>query len=189
MKRTTAIWIGVAALAILINALVFLGPRLMFLSVRIASNAMSPTLMAGEQVTIKRTKDVAAGDIVMVRYSDARAKYVGRIVATGGDIVEIRNKRLRLNGHDMDEIYAAHEDENVYSGVPIEPYKSRDQFGPYRVPADHFFILGDNRDHSHDSRYRGAVPQTDVIGEAVMVASPTRGMWVPDSIPPTPKQP
>lgn len=75
-----------------------------------------------------------------------------RIVAVGGDQVEIRNKQLMVNGEVQDEPYAHHFDDEKRI-IPI-----RDNFGPLTIPPGHFFALGDNRDHSHDSRYWGTLP-------------------------------
>ncbi|HET7437751.1 MAG TPA: signal peptidase I [Thermoanaerobaculia bacterium] len=101
--------------------------------------------------------------------------FVQRVVAVAGDTVQIRNKQLYLNGKLQNEPYAVHRDPAVYSDLPSlpEPYHSRDQFGPYTVPANSYFVLGDNRDESSDSRYWGAVPARMVMRRAGTVG----GWW------------
>ncbi len=94
-----------------------------------------------------------------------------RVVALPGETVQISRKRLSIDGRQAEEPYVVHNDENDYSGTTKpEPYKSRDSFGPYTLPEARFFVLGDNRDTSMDSRYHGPVPRELVVGKALKVA-------------------
>jgi signal peptidase I len=135
---------------------------------------MSPTIAQGEQVIVRRTGDVTTGDIIAFRAPyDERVEHISRIVAAGGDTVQIRDKRLFINGKEINEPYVVHEDPEIYPRkleLP-EPYRSRDHFGPFVIPANHFFTLGDNRDHSYDGRYWGAVPAKNVIGRVILIYS------------------
>ena len=94
-----------------------------------------------------------------------------RIVGLPGETIEIRDKQLFVNGSPLAEPYVHHEDREIYprNDMLPEPYRSRDQFGPLTIPASHYFMLGDNRDRSHDSRWWGALPAKNVIGRAVLV--------------------
>jgi signal peptidase I len=131
---------------------------------RIPQAGMQPAIPAGSRVIVLRTGNVRANDITVFRYPlDDRYVYVQRVVATGGDEVEIRNKQLFVNRFLMKEPYAIHEDPNVERAQP------RDQFGPYQVPAGSFFVLGDNRDASSDSRNWGPVPHANVVGRVIFV--------------------
>ena len=76
----------------------------------------------------------------------------------GGQIVEMRRKKLYVDGVSQDETYAKHTDPRY---VP-----RRDDFGPYEVPEGHFFMMGDNRDCSNDSRFLGAIPMRCVEAKA-----------------------
>jgi len=135
---------------------------------------MAPTLPVGSHVLARLTDDVAVSDIIVFRYPlDPKYVYVQRILARGGDTVEIRDKKVIVNGHEVTEPYASHDDYMVYprrDDLP-EPYRSRDQYGPSRVPPDSFFVLGDNREHSFDSRYWGAVPRANVVGRIIATYS------------------
>ena len=168
----------IVALAVTVFLLLFwwyVGPRYVLKTFRIPTGAMSPTLPPGSIVFVHPTSDVAIGDITVFRYPvDPRYSYVMRIVAAGGDTVQIREKKLFVNGAEKNEPYAVHEDSVVYPNQPAlpEPYRSRDWFGPYRVPADSFFVLGDNRDRSADSRWWGVVPHANVFGRVVYVIGP-----------------
>ncbi|HEX7678864.1 MAG TPA: signal peptidase I [Thermoanaerobaculia bacterium] len=146
------------------------------------TGSMEPTIPVGARfVTIRATK-VNRGDIVAFEYPlEPRVLFGKRVVAIGGDLVEIRAKRLFVNGDEVSEPYAVHADSVIYPNQKLlpEPYRSRDWFGPSRVPAGAFFVLGDNRDRSSDSRYWGPVPRQNLRGRVVLVFSWSRGFWKP----------
>ncbi|HYU25598.1 MAG TPA: signal peptidase I [Thermoanaerobaculia bacterium] len=141
----------------------------------IPTGAMEPGIPIGSRVAVEETQNVHTGDIIVFRYPlDPKVVHVKRIVAGPEDTVAIRDKRLRVNGREIRELYVMHDDPKVYPDQPSlpEPYRSRDQYGPYRVPADSWFVLGDNRDKSSDSRFWGVVPRENVIGRVVYVIKP-----------------
>jgi len=84
--------------------------------------------------------------------------YVKRCIGLPGDIVELRNGELLINGQ--------------YRRQDFKLIKDHTYFGPIKVPEDHFFVLGDNRAHSSDSRYWGFVPRRNLIGRASFIALP-----------------
>jgi len=120
--------------------------------------------------------DPEPGDVVIFIWpGDNVTKYIKRCVAVGGDTVLVRNKDLFVNGERFpDEEFARHSDTTIHGKQRIEPRRpggqgGRDNFGPYIVPRDHFFMMGDNRDNSYDSRYWRAVPKELVLGEAILI--------------------
>lgn len=134
--------------------------------------------------TIDRT------DIVVFVYPDPYGEYepdpdyVKRVVGMPGDTVSMRNKVLYINGRAWREPYARHSDglDNQYrpqfawqreflpSSVDVESYRpSRDNWGPLVVPEGHFFVMGDNRDNSADSRYWGFVERDAIKGQPLFV--------------------
>lgn len=94
---------------------------------------------------------------------DNRIDLIKRVIAVGGDTVEIRNKKLYVNGEPVDDAHAKFLDSR-HQSVP-----TRDNFGPVTVPEGKIFCLGDNRDHSHDSRYWGFADVKDVKGKATFI--------------------
>jgi signal peptidase I len=164
-------------LALAATVVLFIGwwvvvPRYVMKTFRIPTGAMQPALPIGSTVFVRPTDDVHVGDITVFRYPrKPKVWFVMRAVAAAGDTVEIREKRLFVNGREKNEPYVRHEDATVYPNEPAlpEPYRSRDWFGPYRVPAKSLFVLGDNRDRSSDSRYWGVVPRENVFGRVVYV--------------------
>lgn len=103
------------------------------------------------------------GDIIVFVYPEDREKdFIKRVIGIPGDEIEIRNKKLFRNGQPVgDEPYARY----------AEPAEAgpRDNFGPVTVPEGNVFVMGDNRDHSFDSRFWGFVPYEDIKGKAFVI--------------------
>lgn len=122
-------------------------------------------------------REVKQGDIVVVRTPmDRCVPYVKRVVALGGQVVWIRDKVLLVDGvpFPLPEKARHADSKTVPVGTRtagIHPrLGNRDNWGPCRVPDDHVFLMGDNRDISMDSRYFGPVPADNIIGRARLVA-------------------
>ena len=106
------------------------------------------------------------GDVIVFRYPDDPSRdFIKRCVATEGQTVEIRNKVLFVNDQAQVEPYVIHSDDKV---LPKE-ISARDNFGPTVVPKGHIFMMGDNRDNSHDSRFWGPLPLNLVKGKAMIL--------------------
>jgi signal peptidase I len=145
---------------------------------RNVTGSMTPTLPLGDRLTAVRTTSVARGDIIVFEYPLRPGIFFAkRLVAVGGDTVEIRAKQLFVNGQAVAEPYVVHLDPTIYPAMPSlpEPYRSRDHFGPMQVPPGMYFVLGDNRDQSADSRYFGAIPREALRGRVVLLFSWSHG--------------
>jgi len=106
------------------------------------------------------------GDVIVFRYPDDPSRdFIKRCVAVEGQTVEIRDKILYVNDQAQVEPYAIHSDDKV---LPKE-ISARDNFGPTVVPKGHIFMMGDNRDNSHDSRFWGPLPLNLVKGKAMIL--------------------
>lgn len=102
----------------------------------------------------------AIGDIIVFRYpKDPSLDYIKRIVGLPGDVLEMRNKVLIRNGKPIEESYVRLAQPNIF--LP-----GRDNWGPITVPPDKYFVLGDNRDESSDSRFWGFVDRQAIRGKA-----------------------
>ena len=120
--------------------------------------------------------DPEPGDIVIFIYPvDGVTKYIKRCVGVPGDTIHVRNKNLYVNGRPFpDAEYIKHVDTTRNGHQNIQRRRpggqdSRDNYGPYVVPPNSYFMMGDNRDNSYDSRYWQTVPRDLIMGEAIVV--------------------
>lgn len=95
-------------------------------------------------------------------FKDDCRDFIKRVVGVGGDTIEIKNKVVYVNDTALDESYTVHSDLAI-EGVP------RDNFGPFTVPRRSFFVMGDNRDQSYDSRFWGIVDMDEIKGKAFIM--------------------
>lgn len=172
-----------------------------FQAFKIPTGSMEDNLKIGDHIIVNKfiygpgpsmgllpLRDVQRGDVVVFRYPlQPDTDFVKRVIGMPGDTILIRDKRVSINGRALDEPYVTHEDPQVYPLQPAlpEPYRSRDQFGPFTVPPGQYFAMGDNRDRSSDSRYWGTVPRAMIKGRAFMVYWSFRGAPPPPDAPPS----
>lgn len=149
-------------------------------------------------------RQVKRGDIVVFRCPPAALSpeerrrninkdFIKRCVALAGDTVEVRQKKLLVNGQPVDEPYLNVMDDMSYPAVRLfadqsqyqhawesgsfnvlSPDIVRDNFGPVTVPAGHYFVMGDNRDHSFDGRFWGPLPDNLLKGKALLIYWPPK---------------
>lgn len=165
-----------ALLLILLAAVVF--ARVAIVQGYVAvDDAMAPAIRAGDrfmvnklvvgfripftQARLLRGKAISRGDLVVFVYPEDRSKvFVRRVVGLPGDVVELRDKRVYINGTPYDEPYVVHREKAI---VPLEQHP-RDNRKPLQVPESAYFVLGDNRDHAYDSRFFGVLKDHDIRG-------------------------
>jgi signal peptidase I len=149
---------------------------------KIPTGSMEPTLIVGDHILVNKFlygtdvpfsdkkiltfKKPARGDIIVFKYPEnPKRDFIKRIIAVEGDIIESRDKVIYVNDKAVEENYASHSDSGIKPGG-IEP---RDNFGPYIVPKEKYFVMGDNRDQSYDSRYWGYVDADLIKGKALII--------------------
>ncbi len=159
-----ALWNGFRAL-VYAAAIAFLVQVFVAEQVIVRGESMQPTLQDGERMLVSRLayrfSEPEQRDLITFNDTKNRGNYVKRILAEEGDKVEILNDRLYVNQKEVVEPY-------VYQEEPIKDY------GPVEVPEGHYFVLGDNRVFSLDSRHEevGFVAEEDIQGKVVMVLHP-----------------
>jgi signal peptidase I len=138
---------------------------LVYQPVKIEGNSMAPLLSDHELIFINRLvyhfEPAQRGDVVVFSYPLDRTKsFIKRIVALPGETVEIRQGLVYVNGDPLPEPY-----------VPSQ-YEDLTDFGPMRVPGDSYFVMGDHRISSNDSRVFGPVASRFISGRAVFAYWP-----------------
>jgi signal peptidase I len=172
-----------------------------FQAFKIPTGSMKDNLLVGDHIIVNKfifgagpnldgilpLREIRRGDIIVFRYpGQPETDFVKRVIGLPGDTVEVHDKDVYINARKLDEPYKIHVDPTIYpprSALP-EPYRSRDQFGPFYVSPGQYFAMGDNRDQSSDSRYWGTVPRSMIKGRAFMVywsyhgtPAPTDATW------------
>lgn len=162
-------------------------------------NNMSPTILAGDRILarklLSREHFPERGDLIVYRNPDSTGatRFMGRVVAVAGDLVEIRGDRLSINGKGLERNRVPDEslksfgqqvagqvayEENsgrrylVTYGDPVTEKQSQEDFEAM-IPKRHVFVLGDNRDRSRDSRHFGSIHAGDIIGYVEYIYWPT----------------
>jgi len=145
---------------------------------RIPSSSMEDALLKGDFILANklayRFREPRPGDIIIFDYPLNPSKsFIKRIIAKPGETVQIINKALYVDGEITNFPYPIkHTDPQIY---PAE-YSNRDNFGPFEVPPGHYFVMGDNRDNSQDSREWGFLERKYIKGKTFLVYF----SWAPD---------
>ena len=150
-------------IALLIRTFVFQG----FV---IPSGAMKQSILIGDRILVNKYiytfKEPQRGDIIVFKWPvEPEKSFIKRVVGLPGDTIEGRDKIIYINNEPLEEPYAVHTDPHV---DPKE-VQLRDNFGPITVPDNAFFVMGDNRDNSFDSRFWGFVDRKDIRGKAFVI--------------------
>jgi signal peptidase I len=159
-----------------------LDPRAHVRAFKVPSGSMEPALRVGDlliaDIKAWSRRDPERGDLVIHRLpGDPERMFIKRVIALPGETIEIRDKRVSIDGEPIDDPWATHSDDRTYSDSRFYPemVRRRDQFGPLVVPDGTVFLLGDNRDNSNDSRYHGP------IDRSLLVSRPLYLYWSSDS--------
>jgi signal peptidase I len=149
---------------ILLSLILFVGINAISARIRIESVSMRETLHAGDFVLVNKLAykfgDPKRGDIVIFEPPiDSTEPYIKRIIGLPGDQLNISNGNVEINGSIIQELYTS-------TGTRSS--------GTWQVPDNSYFVMGDNRNNSSDSRRWGTVPAEDIIGKALFVYWPPK---------------
>ncbi|MEG6521614.1 signal peptidase I [Desulfotomaculum sp. 1211_IL3151] len=130
----------------------------------IPSGSMEPNLMIGDRIIVSKVtyhlKEPQRGDIIVFKFPlDPSRNFVKRLIAKEGETIEIKNSVLYINNQPVPENY-------LPKGLGFQDY------GPEKVPEGHYFMMGDNRNNSDDSRVWGFLDKELIVGKAEVIYWP-----------------
>jgi signal peptidase I len=144
---------------------------------KIPSGSMIPTLLVGDYILVNRLAyglripyykyifrwgEIKRGDVIVFVFPEDPSKdFIKRVIALPGETIEIKRKKIYIDGREIEDKWGFFSDN--YFGPP------RDDFGPFQVPPEHVFVMGDNRDESNDSRFWGPVNIQNIKGKAFII--------------------
>jgi signal peptidase I len=146
----------------------------------VPSGSMLPTIQIGDHIFVNKlayavrlpllgtellkTGDLHRGDVVVfVSPKERSTDLIKRVIAIPGDTVEVKNKKVYVNGEMVPDAHA------YFSDASISPNTYRDNMPPLQIPEGKFFVMGDNRDRSYDSRFWGVANIEDIKGKATFI--------------------
>src|SRR5207237_298069 len=144
----------------------------------VPTESMTPTILVGDHFFLDKLAFPANYPHALQKYLPIRTIHRGEIVAfwspenpnmrlvkrvigLPGETLEIRDREVYIDGVKLNEPYTVHTDPREYA--------QRDNYGPVEIPGDQFFMMGDNRDNSYDSRFWGFAPRESLIGKPLFV--------------------
>jgi signal peptidase I len=162
VKNEIIEWIKYIGFAVILAMVI---RSFVFMTVKVPTGSMYPTIMEGDVLIVNRLAyrfgTPERKDIIVFRYPDnPKEFYVKRLIGLGGERVDISDGKVYIDEKPIEEEYLAE--------------RMKGTFGPYDVPEQHFFMMGDNRNNSGDSRYwvNKYVSTQQIIGKAVFTIWP-----------------
>ena len=156
-----------------------------FQAFKIPTGSMKPNLLVGDHLIVNKfifapaasalerallpMRAIRRGDIIVFKFPEEPERdFIKRVIGMPGDTLELKNQTVLINGEPLREDYAHYLFPPAVDGQ-ADSFDIRRKYGPVTVPAGHYFMMGDNRDDSQDSRFWGFLPETYVKGRALFI--------------------
>ena len=156
-----------------------------FQAFKIPTGSMEENLLIGDHLIVNKmvfapaatgverallpSRPIARGDVVVFKFpKDPERDFIKRVIGLPGERLELRRKAIYINGEALDEPYVQYLQPPPPAGSPPTD-DLRETYGPVTVPPGQYFVMGDNRDNSEDSRYWGFLPESYVKGQALFI--------------------
>jgi signal peptidase I len=162
--------------------------------VRVPTGAMANTIIPGDHLVVKKRffGEIKRGDIIVFKYpGDTATSYIARVIGMPGESIQLQDTRVFVDGSELPEerVFVKRDlNQGLLEELSSQgrgPYRvfyfPRDEAAaltadtpfattdPFAIPAEHYFVMGDNRDNSEDSRFRGPVAGDEIFGKARMI--------------------
>ncbi len=172
--------------------------RVFFLHfVRIPTGSMANTILPGDYLVVKKRAfgEIKRGDVIVFRYpADPVTYYLARVIGLPGETLEVHGRIIMIDDKQLMEQCVTVKPDDLFDSDHLEElssegsgsyrvfYQANDDSmpqddrtkGPFRIPKNQYFVMGDNRDNSEDSRYRGTVPREFIFGKPFRIYWSTR---------------
>lgn len=165
-------WFKALLLAGVITAIL---RNFIFIPMTIEGSSMIPTFQQDDQIIVKTIYDLERFDSVVFHDSSNRT-LVKRIIGLPGEKIRYENDQLYVNDKKIEEKFLDNDLVNHAGGIWTSDFTLEELTGTQVVPADEYFVLGDNRRSSNDSRYFGSIPIESIIGETSFIYYPLNRM-------------
>jgi signal peptidase I len=156
-----------------------------FQAFKIPTGSMEKNLLVGDHLIVNKMqfaptatsleraimpgRDIRRGDIIVFKFPQQPDRdFIKRVIGLPGDRLELHRKKVYVNGSPIDEPYVQFLEPPSVDGPPRTD-DLREEYGPVTVPPHQYFMMGDNRDNSEDSRYWGFMPESYVKGQALFI--------------------
>ncbi|MGD6843772.1 signal peptidase I [Bacillus infantis] len=156
-------WISWAKSIALALVIAFICRQFIFAPVTVQGESMMPTFQDQNKVIVTKLSKIERLDVVVFHSPDSEDDYIKRVIGLPGDEISVKDDQLFVNGKKVDEPYLA---ENRKEAAEFGIEHLTENFGPLVVPEHQYFVMGDNRLNSNDSRSFGFISDESVVGEA-----------------------
>lgn len=175
-KREMYSWIKSIVFAFI---LVFICRQFLFLPTTVMGASMSPTFQDQDRIIVSRTSDIERFDMIVFDAPDSDEYYIKRVIGLPGDSIEMEDDVLYVNGKVYEEPYLEENKAQSLQTKLTYDFTLKELTGTTIVPPNSFFVMGDNRAKSSDSREFGYITEDSVIGEVKFRFYPVTEIGIP----------